>query len=73
MPFENNNSLSGIPTNSLFQVGQSNVDSNFSAEKGVTIPTFNDAAVTWVYFECTVGSMLDSTIKPKYEHRYTKV
>ena len=62
MPFQDNNRASGIPKNSPFQVGVSNADDGSFVEKGVDLPWASDPAGSYVYFDCTVGVMLDSGI-----------
>lgn len=63
MPYKNNNTAVGIPKNSPYQVGKSDVDSqSLILEKGELIPWPSDPDTSWVYFNCTVGAMLDSGI-----------
>lgn len=62
MPFLDNNVASGLPANSPFQVGRSDVDAGKVIEKGVLIPAPVDPAGSYVYYDCTVGVMLDSGI-----------
>lgn len=62
MPFRNNNVAFGLPVNSQYQVGESNIDTNSDAERGITIPTVSSAEPTWVYFDCNISVMLDSGI-----------
>ncbi len=63
MPLKNNNIASGLPEKSQYQVGVSNVDSATpTIEKGVLLPWPSDPSTSWVYFQCTMGVMLDSGI-----------
>lgn len=62
MPFKNENIGSGISESSKFQVGKSNVDPGAVLEKGLTLPWAGDPAASWMYFDCTIGVMLDSGI-----------
>lgn len=63
MPFNNNNVSDGIPKNSRFQVGRSDVDSATPVvERGAVLPWPTDPSLSWVYFDCAVGVMLDSGI-----------
>lgn len=62
MPFKNNNIAFGLTSNNNYQVGVSNVDNNDIIERGVKIPTINREEASWVYFDCSVGVMLDSGI-----------
>lgn len=62
MPFKNENINAGLPKGSNFQVGQSDVDANANIEQGVEIPWAASPAGSYVYYDCTVGVMLDSGI-----------
>lgn len=64
MPFKDTNAALGIgSSNQQFQVGRSNVDSASPAvEKGAIVPWATDPTASWIYFECTIGTMLDSGI-----------
>lgn len=62
MPFLDENVAAGLPKNSKFQVGRSDVDNNKNVERGVSLPYVTDPAGSYVYFDCTVGVMLDSGI-----------
>ena len=63
MAWKDTNVASGIPNNlDRFQVGRSNVDDGQILERGVLIPWASDSAASWVYYDCTVGVMLDSGI-----------
>lgn len=61
MTFKHNNSAYGLPTSSTFQVGVSDVDNKNLNERGINIPVPNEEA-SWLYFECFVGTILDSGI-----------
>lgn len=56
MPFKESNVVTGI-------AGEANVD-NFgvASEEGVLLPWPSDPSGSWVYYDCTVGVMLDSGI-----------
>lgn len=60
MPFKNENTLAGLPRNDKFQKGRSNVDNDVVAEQGIPLGWSSDPAGSYVYYECTVGVMLDS-------------
>ncbi len=63
MPFKDNNTASGIPKNSPYKVGVSDVDSVTPViEQGVLVPWPSNPSASWVYFDCAVGVMLDSGI-----------
>jgi hypothetical protein len=62
MPFINENVVNKLKINDPFQVGRSDVDSGTSLEKGVVLPWTSDQKSSYVYFDCTIGVMLDSGI-----------
>jgi len=62
MPFLDNNVASGLPANAAFQVGITDVDPNTTIEDNISIPWSSDPSGSYVYYECSVGSMLDSGI-----------
>lgn len=63
MPFQNENTLFGLPVNAPFQVGRSSQDSlNPIAETGNGTPWPATTAANWVYYESAVECMLDSGI-----------
>ena len=62
MPFQNENVAVKLPVNAKFQVGRSNTDTNTVLENDITIPVMSNPQATWVYFDCTIGVMLDSGI-----------
>lgn len=64
MAFANNNLAAGLQPTDRFQVGSSNVDPDApgSIEQGFLLPWPSDPKATWVYFDCTIGVMLDSGI-----------
>lgn len=62
MPFKNNNVAVGLAANAPFQQGRSNFDDNTNVEQGIGIPSPSDPAGSYVYYDCTVGVMLDSGI-----------
>lgn len=62
MPFRDTNVSYGLPRNSRFQVGRSDIDSDQTAEQGIVIPWSRDPAASYLYYDCTVGALLDSGI-----------
>lgn len=62
MPFRNENIAVGLLRNAEFQVGSSNQDDNRAVEDYVKIPWASNPEATYLYFDCAVGSMLDSGI-----------
>lgn len=62
MPFLNSNTARGLPANGKVQVGRTDVDSSApgTIERGLLLPWPSDPDAGWVYYECTVGVMLDS-------------
>lgn len=62
MPFRDANLEAGLSKNAPFQVGVSNIDPNDPIEEGVLLPSPTDPAGSYMYYDCTVGVMLDSGI-----------
>lgn len=62
MPFLDQNIASGLPKGSRFQAGRSNADRDVAIEPGVLIPWPSDPEASYLYYDCTVGVMLDSGI-----------
>ena len=62
MAFENENKFDGLPPNGSFQVGVSDIDNNDLVEQGIFLPWSSDPAGSYLYYDCTVGVMLDSGI-----------
>lgn len=62
MAFKNNNVASGAAIRDQFQIGRANVDGGQVVEREVLLPFPQDPAATWLYYDCTVGVMLDSGI-----------
>lgn len=62
MPFQNENLFAGLPINGEFQNGISNVDRNEELERGIDLPWSSHPAGSYVYYDCTVGVMLDNGI-----------
>ncbi len=62
MAFLNENVAVNLPVNAKFQVGRSNSDNLGPLERGVALPWMGDPKASWVYFDCTIGCMLDSGI-----------
>ncbi len=62
MPIQNNNVAMGVPSDSAFLVGTSDQDVNDAVEQGLSIPWPSDPAASYIYYDCTVGIMLDSGI-----------
>lgn len=60
MPFQDNNTAVGIPPTSPIEQGISNFDDNLLVEDGILIPSVPDPVGSYVYYDCTVGVMLDS-------------
>lgn len=46
----------------LLADGKKTTSGQLVAERNVDIPTINSAEATWVYFDCSIGVMLDSGI-----------
>lgn len=62
MPFKGENAAAGVPAASKFRVGESDADIGAVVEQGINIPWSSDPSASWVYYDCTVGSVLDSGI-----------
>lgn len=62
MPFKNNNVASGLSETNPFQVGRSNTDDNRNLEYNVGLPWAKSGSASYLYYDCTVGVMLDSGI-----------
>ena len=62
MPFKDTNVVYGLPKNSRFQVGRSDVDADQTAEQGIQLPWSKSPSASYFYYECTVGALLDSGI-----------
>ncbi len=62
MPVVNENVNNGLPANAEFRVGRSNVDKGQVVERGVGLPWPNNPQASYMYYDCTVGIMLDSGI-----------
>ena len=62
MPFIDNNIALGLSKNADFQVGKSDLDNGSAIEKGITIPYVTDPTGSYLYYDCTVESTLDSGI-----------
>lgn len=62
MPFRNENILLGLREDAPFQQGLSNADPGDVAELKARLPWPQEPEASWLYFECTVGVMLDSGI-----------
>ncbi len=61
MPFKNANVERGLREDDPFQVGRADSDrATPLVEKGALLPWPSDPEVSWVYYECAVGTMLDS-------------
>ena len=61
MPTINENIQRHLPEKHAFQVGRNNVDDVRNLEERFLLPWANKEA-TWFYYECAVGTMLDSGI-----------
>lgn len=62
MPLQNNNRTAGINPKSNFQVGQSNIDGDSVLERGIFLPWPSEPEASYLYYDCSVGVMLDSGI-----------
>ncbi len=62
MSFTNENVIDGLSKLAPFQVGRSDVDNGASAESNLAVPWASDPVGSFMYFDCTVGCMLDSGI-----------
>ena len=62
MPFRDTNKSYGLPSEDKFQFGVSDCDQNSVLEQNIGIPWSSDPAASYMYYECTVGVMLDSGI-----------
>ena len=62
MVFKNTNTVFNLPKNGAFQVGKSDTDTGKVIEQGVLLPWPSDPSASWLYFDCAIGSMLDSGI-----------
>lgn len=63
MPLKDNNVASGLPKNSPYKVGVSDVDRPTpTIESGALLPWPSDPSASWVYFEMTPLIILDSGI-----------
>lgn len=60
MPIFRENQLYGLSASDQFQVGVSDLDDGQVTDKGMLLPWPSDPRTTWVYYDCTVGVMLDS-------------
>lgn len=60
MPFQNANAAAGLPVNGPVQIGLSDADDDANIEQGILLPVASDPAGSYVYYDCTVGVMLDS-------------
>lgn len=62
MPFFDTNVAEGLPRTSRFQVGRNNVDAGSVVEQGILIPRLPNPQASYVYYECTIGVVLDSGV-----------
>lgn len=62
MPFQNSNVAAGLNAKDTFQVGVSDIDPNTPIEQDVTLGWSSDPSGSYLYYECAVGTMLDSGI-----------
>lgn len=67
MPFFHTNVAEGIPPGSRFQVGRSDADTDPTIERGIYLPGISNSqavgpSASYVYYDCTVGVVLDSGI-----------
>ncbi len=62
MPFQDNNVASGLPRDSKFQIGINNTDNNKDIEKGIGLPWPTNPGASYVYYDCTIETILDSGV-----------
>lgn len=62
MAFFNENTLIGLPPQADYQQGKSDFDDDREVERNVSIPWGNNPAGSYMYYDCTVGAVLDSGI-----------
>ncbi len=62
MSFVDENVASGLAKTDKFQVGLADVDPGSVNEQGVLLPVPSDPAGSYMYYDCTITSMLDSGI-----------
>lgn len=62
MPFRDNNVAAGLSTTSNFRVGESDVDRGTNVEQDNVIPWARNPQASYIYYDCAVGTMLDSGI-----------
>lgn len=63
MPFQDTNKVRGVPVRSPYRVGRSDLDpNNVLVERGIGVPWPSDPAASWVYYACSLGTVLDSGI-----------
>jgi hypothetical protein len=62
MPFKDTNTVFRLPPNDQFQVGKSDIPPNSLFEQDITIPWASDLSASWVYYDCNIGTVLDSGI-----------
>lgn len=60
MPFKEENAEHGLAKVTDLRAGRINLDSNDNIEESLQIPFASTPEATWVYYECILGSMLDS-------------
>lgn len=62
MPFRDSNDVFGLPKDGPFQVGRSNNENDSTPEQSILLPWPRNPSASYLYFECTVGVVLDSGI-----------
>lgn len=62
MSFQDNNVVAGLGQTNQFQVGVSDTDDDSNIEQSVHIPWPSNPGASYIYYDCTVGVMLDSGI-----------
>lgn len=62
MPFVDENLEAGLHKDGDVQVGNSNFDSDQNVEEGLRIPWPSDPSASYLYYDCAIGTMLDSGI-----------
>ena len=62
MPLLDTNVAEGLPRGSPFQVGRADHDNDTTFERGIFLPRMPAPAASYMYYDCTVGAVLDSGI-----------
>lgn len=62
MSFFDTNVAEGLPANHRFQVGRADFDADAIIEQTVLMPQFPAPKASYLYYECTIGAILDNGI-----------